>query len=64
MFSFYFSYFYQKSIRITYKIDGKMEICLHLSDDKKVSESFAQTPAQKFYLMHRGIKRLSWAPLQ
>lgn len=52
MFSFYFSYFYQKSIRITYTIDGKMEICLHLSDEKKVRESFAQTPAQKFYLMH------------
>ena len=52
MFSFYFSYFYQKSIRIMYKIYGKMKICLCLSDDKKVNESFAQTPAQKFYLMH------------
>lgn len=41
----------QKSVRLKYKTYRKTIAFLHLSDDKKVSESSAQTPAHKFYLM-------------
>ena len=51
-FLFHFSHISQKSIRLKYKMYGKITTFLHLHDDKKVKESFAQILAQKFYLMH------------
>lgn len=43
---------------------GKTKTLLHLSDDRKVSESFAQTPAKKFYFMYLQVRSLSRAALQ
>ena len=54
----------QKSVRLKYKTYRKTIAFLHLSDDKKVSESSAQTPAHKFYLMQCWIRSLSRAALQ
>lgn len=57
-------HFLQKNVRMKYKMYWKTITFLRLSDDKKVSESSAQTPAQKFYLMCCWIRSLSWAALQ
>ena len=62
-----FSFFSFFSVKYKTKVKKKiMErlTFLHLSDDKKVSESFAQIPAQKFHLTHCRVRSFSQAPFQ